>query len=184
MRQTLGPKQKGAALVEYVLVLPLVLLLFLGALEVFRVMAIKQTLRAALKQELPCLTHWHDVAYREANQCSTGQIMASIASTLDSNPFARRVGPVQLVPNSDEVMNILRYGDIFEVIAEVEVEFGFLYPFEGGPTFTLRESYVTFVDSSPEYYELNNLPLDESGKPLPGEPALLPGAQPTAAPVP
>lgn len=175
-------KQKGAALVEYVLVLPLVLVLFLGALEVFRVMAIKQTLRAALKQELPCFSHWRDAAYHEQYECSTGEITGRITSVLDSNPFAQRVGPVQLVPNSDEIMDTLRYGDVFEVIVEVEVEFGFLYPFEGGPTFTLRESYVTFIDSAPEYYELNNLPLEESGKSLPSEPALLPGSEPSAVP--
>jgi len=184
MKQSLQSRQKGAALVEYVLVLPLVLVLFLGALEVFRVMSIKQTLRAALKQELPCLTHWRDIAYGEEHECSIVQITARLTSTLDSNPFARRVGPVQLVPNSDEIMDTLLYGDVFEGIAEGEVEFGFLYPFEGGPTFTLRESYVTFVDSAPDYYELNNLPLDESGKPLPGEPALLPGAPATAEPTP
>lgn len=161
-------EQKGAALVEYVLVLPMVLLLFLGALEVYRVISLRQTLRTAFKQELPCFNHWRDVAYREAYSCSFPEIAGRIAAQMDSNPFSRRIDAVRIVNLSEGELEGLTHGTVFEVAVEADLEFGFLYPFEGGPTFTLRESAMTFVDSSPDWLQIN------WENPFPSDPGELP----------
>ena len=153
-------EQKGAALVEYVLILPMVLLLFLGTLEIFRLLSIKQSLRTGLKQAAPCLSHWKDTAYE--SHCNPYLL---ISAELDKNPFAIGNPQPRLVPA--DVGN-LRYGDVFAVTAEIDVEFGYLYPFPGGPTITIRESTYTFIDSSPEYYELN------IQTPFPNDPGAVP----------
>lgn len=53
--------QRGVAVIEYVLVLPVLLLLFLGSL-VFRVISIKQSLHTGLQQAIPYYTHWREHA--------------------------------------------------------------------------------------------------------------------------
>lgn len=152
--------QKGAALVEYVLVLPLVLLLFLGTLEIFRLISVKQSLRSGLKQALPCLNHWRDYPL----QCDP---LGPISHELERNPFTIRLHRLEVRPRIGEVQAI-RFGEVFEVIVEAEVEFGFLYPFSGGPTITLRETASTFMDSAPEYFQLN------VETPFPVDPGALP----------
>ncbi|MBC7236404.1 MAG: pilus assembly protein [Chloroflexi bacterium] len=152
--------ERGAALVEYLLILPLVLLLFLGSLEVFRVMSVKQSLRTGLKMATPCLSHWRD----EPNRCNPYE---RLAEELDKNPFAITIHRLELTPSLEDV-SLLFEGEVFEVTAELEIEFGFLYPFEGGPTITLRESAHTFIDSSPSFYKLN------AKTPFPQDPGALP----------
>ena len=158
-------REKGAAVIEYVLIVPLLLLLFLGSLEILRLFSVKQSLRTGLKQAMPCLSHWSDVASRP--MCDP---LARIQSELRKNPFARGVYSLELVPNPND-WNDPHYtgqvpviGDIFEVAVIAEVQFGFLYPFEGGPTITLRESVRTYMDTSPEFLMLNPL------TPLPADP--------------
>ena len=61
-----------------------------------------------------------------------------------------------MVPSDTEV-ELAEYGQLVEIYVEAEVDYGYIYPFEGGPTITLRESMTTFVDTSPEFYEMNAL---------------------------
>jgi len=139
--------ERGAALLEYVLILPLVLLLFFGTLEIFRLMSVKQSLRTGLKQAAPCISHWKDYP----NRCDPLEL---ISEELAKNPFTVTVHRLHIEPVV-ESLDSARYGEVIDVIVEAEVEFGFLYPFEGGPTIVVRESVTTFIDSSPEFYELN-----------------------------
>jgi hypothetical protein len=152
--------ERGAALIEYVLILPLLLMLFFGSLEVMRLFSVKQSLRTGLQMAAPCLSHIRDDAYH----CDPYE---HLSSELAKNAFAIAIYRLELIPDVDTVRH-LWYGEVYEVIAEVEVEFGFLYPFEGGPTITLRESIHTFVDSSPEYFDLNVV------TPFPRDPGVLP----------
>jgi Flp pilus assembly pilin Flp len=152
--------ERGAALVEYMLILPLVLMLFLGSLEIMRLFSIKQSLRTGLQMSVTCLSHARDYAYL----CAPYE---QLHHEMDRNPFAITVYRLELIPDIETVRQ-LRYGEVYEVTAEVEVEFGFLYPFEGGPTIALRESAHTFIDSSPEYFGLN------AATPFPHDPGVLP----------
>ena len=152
--------ERGAALVEYMLILPLLLLLFLGSLEVMRLFSVKQSLRTGLNMAAPCLSHIRDYAYH----CDPYE---RISNELAKNAFAITIHRLELIPDVDTVQH-LWYGEVYEVIAEVEVEFGFLYPFEGGPTIALTESVHTFIDSSPHYFELN------VATPFPRDPGVLP----------
>ena len=141
-------EQRGASVIEYILVLPLLLLLFLGTLEVFRLMSVKQSLRTGLRQALPYFTHWRE---RAPHYFPPEYV---IVEELDKNPFTIRVYRLDVYPDASH-LETMDYGDLFELTAEAEVELGFLYPLEGGPRITLRESYQTFIDSAPEYFELN-----------------------------
>lgn len=142
--------ERGAALVEYVLILPLVLLLFFGTLEVLRVMSIKQSLRSGLRQALPYFTHWKDLAARPHYYPPHEVILQS----LRDNPFSVRVYELVITPD-DRELDLMQYGDVFEVRAEAIVPLGFLYPFAGGNALRLVETHLTFIDSSPEFLELN-----------------------------
>lgn len=138
--------ERGAALVEYVMVLPIFLLLALGSLEVFRLMAIQQTLRTGLKQILPCATHWQDKAY-VAEYCQT-ELRVQVEQLLDENPFSRRKIQVTVWPDG-ATLDSWDKGALFELVVVVDVELGFLYPLPGGPTITLRESMITFLAPDP-----------------------------------
>ena len=155
-------KQRGAALVEYAMIVPLLMLLFFGSLEMFRLVSIQQSLRSGLKQAVPCLSHYRD--YAAQVDCDPE---ARLLSELARNPFTVDVARLSLWPSAQELEG-MPYAEVFEVIAEVEVPLGFLYPFEGGPTFTVRESSPTFINSSPEYFEMNVL------TPFPVDPGPLP----------
>lgn len=148
-------REKGAALIEYVLVIPFVLLLFLGVAEVFRVISIKQSLRAALQQELPCLTHAKDWAYWR-DHCSSASIAERIEAEVARNPLAQ-VRSVVVTPKAspDEAWIIQNSGLVFEVTAEATAQYAFLYPFRGGPEFVVRESVTTFIDSDPSWFGMN-----------------------------
>jgi len=152
--------QDGAAIVEYVLVLPVLLLLFLGSLEVYRVMSIKQSLHTGLQQAIPYYTHWREHAQHYDNPVYV------ISQELAKNRLAIGVSTPVLVPSpyglTEEYM---QYGMPLEVVATVEVEIGLFYPLtlNGVARITLTESYQTFVDSSPNYFELNperSFPID------------------------
>jgi hypothetical protein len=157
--------EKGVAVIEYVLIVPLLLLLFLGSLEIVRLFSIKQSLRTGLKQAMPCLSHWHDVASRP--MCDP---LPRIEAELRKNPFARGIYSLQLVPNPNDWSDphytgrVPDIGEILQVRAIAEVQFGFLYPFPGGPTITLEESVWTYMDTSPKFLKLNPL------TPLPADP--------------
>ena len=156
MARRLWREQTGAALVEYVLLFPVVLLLFFGSLEIFRLISVQQSLRTGFQQALPCLSHWRDPAMRELTLCyPIDRIVYQVAA----NPFAvdldRSSARIYVGGGDYEVvMDTLEYGDVFEAEAEITVGLGFLYPFDGGPSITLRTSAVSFVDSAPEYYAL------------------------------
>jgi hypothetical protein len=166
-------EQKGASLVEYVLVLPLVLLLTLGTLEVFRLMAIRQSLRSGLAQALPCFTHWRDSTYRGRYDCSMDGIRARLAHELNSNPFAGNAYQLTIVkPNDVELQNVIGYGQSFEVVVEIRVKLGYLASLGGSltPIATMRENAWTFMDSSPDYLKLDPstpFPFDPGNDPAP-----------------
>lgn len=154
-----GDNERGAALVEYVLVLPVFLLLTLGSLEVFRLISVQQSLRTGLAQALPFYTHWRDTNYYTTYCTPQPACLAVkdpsiiIQSELKKNPFARKAGSVSIWPDALTLDNMAD-GTVFEVVATVEVQLGFLYPLPGGPRITLRESAWTFIDSYPDFYDL------------------------------
>ena len=76
--------QRGAAVVEYVMVLPMLLFLFLGTLELFRLYSIKQSLRTGVKRALPCISHWRDDGYRAEYDCANiaAHIQGELARTM------------------------------------------------------------------------------------------------------
>lgn len=143
--------RQGAALIEYVLILPLVLLLFLGTLEILRLISVKQSLRSALRLALPYYTHWKDTAghiYYPAPQ----QI---VQNELAKNPFVVHLNRLTITPSEAE-LNAYTHGQVFEVVVEAEVPLGFVsFLSAGGRPIVLRETYETFIDSSPEFLELN-----------------------------
>lgn len=159
-------EQKGAAMVEYVLILPMVALVILGTLEIFRLVSVKQSLRTGLKEALPCFTHSKDVWWADNYGAFRCDVNAIIIAELAKNPFTVRLHALRVTPDLATFGG--DYGDVFEVTVEADVAFRFLYPFEGGPTITLRESVHTFADSSPEYYKLS------TATPFPGDPGALP----------
>jgi hypothetical protein len=123
------------------------LLLFLGALETFRLMSLQQSLRTGLMEAVPCYNHWRDKAYR--TQCyPEGWLQARMRA----NPVA--MGSVSTRIEAPPDLDVLPYGAVFEIAATADVRLGVLYPFQGGPTIRLRASTVTFIDAAPEYYQL------------------------------
>ena len=146
--------ERGAALVEYALMLPVLLLLFFGSLEIFRLYSIQQTLRSALKQVLPCFNHGKDIAYR-SEYSPACEVRQFIIDELRQNPFAVSVldDAVVVWPDLSQLRNVPD-GEVFEVAVEARVALGYLYPLWNKDWIVLRESYATFIDSSPAYYEL------------------------------
>lgn len=138
--------ERGAALIEYAMVLPVLLLLTLGSLEVFRLFFVQQSLRTGLKQILPCACHWQDEAYRN-EYCQT-ELQVQVEQLLDANPLTRRKNRVTVWPDT-AMLDIWEPGTVFELMVAVDAEWGFLYPFPGGPSYTLRESVWTFVGWDP-----------------------------------
>ena len=155
--------QRGAALVEYVLVFPLVILLFFGALEVFRLFSIKQSLRSGVKQAMPYFNHWKDYAYHDR-----GSWEEKIRHELRRNPLVMDANPPLSISPSAAILNGLREGEIVEIVVEVRVPPKFVYPLFSGANIPIRETVVTFIDSSPEYFQLN------VETPFPHDPAALP----------
>jgi hypothetical protein len=147
-------EQRGAALIEYVLIFPLFLLLFLGSLEIFRLLSVQQSLRTGLREGVACLCQWKDEASRP--YCDP---IAEIVQQLDPdrNPFSLNPQGLALyvndIPYPDGMLN-LAYGDVFVARAEVMIPLGYLYPFERGPIITVRVSQESFVGSSPQYFKL------------------------------
>ncbi|MFH1086132.1 MAG: TadE/TadG family type IV pilus assembly protein [Chloroflexota bacterium] len=161
-------EQTGAALVEYVLIFPLVLLLFFGSLEIFRLLSVKESLRGGLKEAVVCLSHSKDEPTLALYQCDP---VERVREELKRNPFAvRPTGVVVYVDGGDwfPTIRAKQYGEVFEARAEVTVPLGYLYPFKGGPTITLAERTVSFVDSAPSYFQLwIEAPFPNDPGPLP-----------------
>ena len=165
--------ERGAALVEYALVLPVLLLLTLGSLEVFRLLSVQQSLRTGLKQALPFYNHWRDIEYYNsycAPYCNAAKDpSAIILNQLRNNRFARNPVAVAVWPDA-LTLDRMPDGTVFELVVTAQVELGFLYPLPGGPTITLRESAFTFVDSYPAFYGLVDyvpFPRDTGALPFP-----------------
>jgi Flp pilus assembly protein TadG len=156
-------EQGGAALVEYVTILPMLLLLFLGTLEIFRLISIKQSLRTGVKQALPCVSHWKDTAYRRDYNCSPVSIRNCIIDELKKNPFAPEQD-VQLTITTAPDLNSADYGQPVRLRVDAQVKLGFIYFIPGRDTATIVEYADTFMDASPDYLGLN---LEV---PLPAEP--------------
>ena len=74
---------RGAAVVEYALIWPVLMLLFFGALETFRLMSIKQSLRIGLADALPCITATLDEAAQ--SNCYAPDI---VKDRVEANPLA------------------------------------------------------------------------------------------------
>ena len=154
--------QKGAALIEYVLILPLVLLLLFGSLELYRVMAVKQLLRTGLKEALPCYNHWKDQAFR--SHCDPQSTLRATLRKAEEEGFIHILDyAIYPIPSN---LNSVPDGQVFEVIAEAKIALGLFYPLDG-PSLTLREKAITFIDSSPDYFDLN------LATPFPGDPGAL-----------
>ena len=152
----------GAALVEYVIVLPLVVLLFFGALEVFRLISVKQSLRSGVKQAMPYFNHWKDYAYQ-----GRGSWEETIRHELGRNPLLMDANPPLSIEPNAATLNGLDDGEVIEITVAVLVPPKFVYPLFSEPIL-IRERVVTFIDSSPEYFELN------VATPFPQDPAVLP----------
>ena len=93
---------------------------------------------------------------REVTQCWPEE---RIRQLINANAFAIRPdhSSLRIYVNGVDylaIMDQLEYGDVFQVAAEITVGLGFLYPFEGGPSLTVRTTDVSFIDSAPEYYDL------------------------------
>jgi Flp pilus assembly pilin Flp len=146
-------EERGAALIEYAMVLPLVLLLFLGTLEIVRLMTVQQSLRTALQKALPCFSSWRDPD--SVNTCSRLDLL--FAQEMAKNPLAIRLYGLEFTPTPD-VLNAMEYGTVFEVQVAAEVRLGFLYPLTGDRTITVREKARTFANIMPAYMDLNASP--------------------------
>jgi len=155
-------RRRGAALVEYVVVLPLVVLLFFGALEVFRLISIKQSLRSGVKQAMPYFNHWKDYAYQ-----GRGSWENKVRHELGRNPLLMDANPPLSISPNAATLNGMADGEVIEITVEVLVPAKFVYPLYSEPI-PIRERVVTFIDSSPEYFELN------VATPFPRDPAALP----------
>ena len=142
--------QKGASVVEYVLILPTLLLLVLGTAEVFRLMSVKRSLQSGLRQAAPYFTHRKELAEHY------GDPEYVIVQELLKNRFAVGVDILEVTP-SQAALDALTYGEVFEIQVRAEARVGLLFPIEGLPRIPLRATYQTFVDSSPAYYKLNPL---------------------------
>jgi hypothetical protein len=156
-------RRRGAALVEYVLVFPLVILLFFGALEVFRLLSVKQSLRSGVKQAVPYFSHWKDYAYQDR-----GSWEEKIRHELRRNPLVMDANPPLSISPTAGQLNALPEGATIVVTVEVKVPPKFVYALFSNSRIPIRETVVTFIDSSPEYFELN------VQTPFPRDPAVLP----------
>jgi Flp pilus assembly protein TadG len=159
----IGRGQRGAALVEYVMILPMLLFLFLGTLEVFRLFSIKQSLRIGVKRALPCISHWKDVTYRREYDCEN--IATHIADELSRNPFAPQ-DDVRLTVTVDPANLDVEYGQLVRLTAVAEVKLGFIYFFPGRSTVTIAEYADTFMDASPAFLDFDpnvRFPLEPEG---------------------
>jgi Flp pilus assembly protein TadG len=156
-------EQRGAALVEYIMILPMLLFLFLGTLEVFRLISIKQSLRVGVKRALPCISHWKDEAYRYEYDC--GNITTHIADELSRNPFAPQ-DDVRLTVTVDPANSEVEYGQLVRLTVVAEVKLGFIYFFPGRTTVTIAEYADTFMDASPTFLDFDpsmRFPLEPEG---------------------
>jgi hypothetical protein len=158
--------QKGAALVEYAIILPLVLLLFLGTLEVFRLMALRQSLRNGIKRATPYFTHYRDYAARALYQQAYDPV-AAVQREMDSSLFPLSgAQPIRVYSQPPVDVNT-PLGSVFEVIAEVDVRSDLFWPLAGTNTVTIRESMWTYMDATPLSLELElpatPFPLDAGG---------------------
>ena len=164
----LNRDQKGAALVEYALIFPVVMLLFFGSLEIYRLYSVQQSLRTALYQVLPSYNHGKDYAYqgRYVSQATPRQL---ILDELRTNPFALRLTDQSVVVSPDllQVRN-LPDGAVFRVSVEARIALGYFYPLWDEDWIVLRESAMTFIDSSPTFYDL------APDVPFPQDPGALP----------
>lgn len=156
-------EQKGAALVEYVMILPMLLFLFLGTLEIFRLLSIKQSLRIGVKRALPCISHWRDETYRREYDCE--HIVTHITDELSRNPFAPQ-DDVRLTVTVDPANLDVDYGQLVRLTAVAEVKLGFIYFFPGRSTVTIAEYADTFIDVSPDFLGFDpnvRFPLEPEG---------------------
>ena len=144
----LWSEQKGASVVEYVLILPTLLLLLLGTAEVLRIMSVKRSLQSGLRQAAPYFTHRKELAEHYGNPRDV------IVNELAKNRFAVGVDILEVTPD-DGMLDSLDYGQVFEIEVIAEAAVGALYPIEGLPRVFLRATYQTFIDSDPAYYGLN-----------------------------
>ena len=160
--------QSGAALVEYALIFPVVMLLFFGSLEIYRLYSVQQSLRTALYQVLPSYNHGKDYAY-QGRYVSQSTPEALILDELRTNPFALRLTNESVVVSPDllQVRN-LPDGAVFNVTVEARIALGYFYPLWDEPWIVLRESATTFIDSSPGFYDL------ATDVPFPQDPGALP----------
>jgi len=155
--------QRGAAVVEYVMILPMLLFLFLGTLELFRLYSIKQSLRTGVKRALPCISHWRDNGYRTEYDCAN--IAAHIQGELARNPFAPG-DDVDLTVTVEPANLDVDYGQLVRLTAVAEVKLGFIYVFPNRRTVTIAEYADTFIDTSPTYLgfdETVRFPLEPEG---------------------
>lgn len=163
-----GPKkrnwrdERGAALIEYAIVLPLVLMLFLGTLEVVRLMTVQQSLRTALQKTLPCFSNWSD----PHSQYTCSQLDTVFAQELANNPLSIEVYGLEValtttLPDGSLApinLDSVPYGTVFEVAVTAQVRLGFLYPLTGNRTIAVRERARTFASTIPGYMDLNYTP--------------------------
>jgi hypothetical protein len=146
----------------------LLLLLFFGSLEIFRLISVKESLRAGLKEAVACLNHAKDEAALLSYDCGPEE---RVREEIEANPFSITSSNVIVrVDGGDWLMTLQAkaYGEVFEAEAEVTVPLGYLYPFRDGPTITLVERTISFVDSAPTYFQLwTDLPFPPDPGPLP-----------------
>lgn len=164
--------QKGAALVEYALVLPFLLLLFLGTLEVFRLVLLKQSLSTGLREVLPCYTHSMDGAYLTdvANiRCQSNPLgIDHIRTRLAQSLFSLQSGyDLAITTNPPlETLTSEAYGQLLEVTAVLDVPLAF-YALPAWPLrIQITERAMTFIDISPAYIGLREsipFPHDPGG---------------------
>lgn len=155
--------RKGAALVEYVMILPMLLFLFLGTLEVFRLFSIKQSLRIGVKRALPCISHWRDESYRYEYDCLN--ITKHIADELNRNPFAPQED-VHLTVMVEPANLDVECGQLVRLTAVAEVKLGFIYLFPGRNSVTIAEYADTFMDAYPAFLGFDpnvRFPLEPEG---------------------
>jgi Flp pilus assembly pilin Flp len=146
-------EERGAALIELAIILPMVLLLFFGTLEVVRLMTVQQSLRTALQKALPCFSSWRDPYSVET--CT--RVNELFEQEMAKNPLSIELYGLAFTPTAD-VLDAMEYGTVFEVQVAAEVRFGFLYPFTGERTITVREKARTFSNIMPAYMDLSGSP--------------------------